>query len=545
MNKKKLFGILLPIIIAISIVVGMFIGRYYHVQKPDNQYIIYPRTDKLTNVINYISREYVDPVDKNQLTEKTIPKLLELLDPHSQYIPATEFAQVNEPLEGNFSGIGVQFNMLNDTLVVLKAIANGPSEKVGILSGDRIITVNNITVAGAKIPSDSIVKMLKGPQGTTVNVGISRNQVKDLLNFTITRDQIPLYSVDVAYMVTNSIGYIRISTFSRTTFEEFASAAAKLLGQGMQKMILDLRGNGGGLLNTAVNVADQFLGEGQLIVYTEGNSRNRENFRAAKGGLCKDVELVVLIDETSASASEILAGAIQDNDRGLVIGRRSFGKGLVQEQNMMSDGSAIRLTIARYYTPSGRSIQKPYNNGSEDYYNELSSRFDHGELLQRDSIIFSDSLKYTTAGGRTVYGGGGIMPDIFVPLDTSGYSNYFAEIRNRGLIYRFALEYSDKNRDKLNRLKSIEELLNFLDKQNVKKIFTNYAASNGVPLNKAGLQASKFIIETQLKAYIARNIFDNEGFYPVIEKIDNTLQVAIDELNKGINLKKDTLTITD
>jgi carboxyl-terminal processing protease len=371
MERKNLLRILLPVIVAVSIVGGMFIGRYFNSSPQyDNQYIIYPRTDKLTNIINYISKEYVDPINKDKFTEEAIPKVMELLDPHSAYIPASEFEQVNEPLEGNFSGIGVQFNMLNDTLVVLKAISNGPSEKVGIIAGDRIIIVDNDTVAGVKMPSDSIVKRLKGPQGTKVKVGVKRYSVKDLVFFTITRDQIPLYSVDVAYMVDSEIGYIRISKFSKTTFEEFNNAAAKLLGEGMQKLILDLRDNGGGLLNTAVNVADQFLDEGQLVVYTEGNARSREDFTAEKGGLCKGVELVVLIDETTASASEILAGAIQDNDRGMVIGRRSFGKGLVQEQNMLADGSAIRLTIARYYTPSGRCIQKSYKNGSEDYNND-------------------------------------------------------------------------------------------------------------------------------------------------------------------------------
>lgn len=536
MNKKQLSRIYLPIIVAVSIVGGMYIGRYYGVQQPDNQYIIYPRTDKLSNIINYISKEYVDKVDKDLLTEQTIPKILELLDPHSSYIPAKEFEQVNEPLEGNFSGIGVQFNMLNDTLIVLKAIANGPSEKVGILAGDRIILVDEDTVAGVKMSSDSIVRKLKGPQGTTVKVGIERNSVKDLLFFTITRDQIPLYSVDVAYMINNDIGYIRINQFSRTTFEEFTEAAAKLLGNGMQKLILDLRDNGGGLLSTAVDVVDQFLDDEQLIVYTEGNARDREDFTSVKGGICKDVELVVLIDETSASASEILAGAIQDNDRGLVIGRRSFGKGLVQEQNRLSDGSAIRLTIARYYTPSGRCIQKSYENGTEDYYNELATRYNHGELIQRDSIMFADSLKFKTSGGRIVYGGGGIMPDIFVPLDTVGYTNYFGEIRNRGLIYRFALEYSDKHRAQLSKMKSLDAAVSFLEKDNVFKQFTGFAVKNGVPLNKKESEISKQIIDVQLKAYIVRNIFDNEGFYPVIEKIDNTLQVAIGELEKGISL---------
>ncbi len=511
---------------------GMLIGRFYRDDKAESQYVIYPRTDKISNIISYISREYVDSVDRKEIVENTIPKILEELDPHSNYIPASDFQQMNEPLEGNFSGIGVQFNMLNDTLIVIKAIANGPSEKVGILPGDRFILVDGDSVAGVKIPSDSIVKKLKGPRGTLVNVGVQRKSVEDILFFDITRDQIPLYSVDVSYMINPETGYIRINKFARTTFEEFTSAAAKLLGRGMQKLILDLRGNGGGLLSTAVRVTDQFLDKDQLIVYTEGNSRQREEFRASKGGLCTGVDIVVLIDETSASASEILAGAIQDNDRGLVIGRRSFGKGLVQEQNMMSDGSAIRLTIARYYTPTGRCIQKPYSNGSDEYYHELSDRYFNGELYKLDSSIFDDSLRYTTPGGRFVYGGGGIMPDIFVPVDTSDVTDYLMKIRNRGLIYRFALEYSDEHRNNLSSFKSLDEMVRYLRTNKVLRQFSKFAAKNGVPENKSEIKASKMIIETQLNAYIVRNILDNEGFYPIIEKIDNTLQRAIKEISE-------------
>lgn len=535
MERRNLIKVLLPVIVALSIIAGMFINRFLQPQSP-SPYIIYPRTDKISTILNYIEKEYVDPVDKTKLIEQTIPKILEELDPHSQYIPASDFQTVNEPLEGNFSGIGVQFNMLNDTLIVIKAVANGPSEKVGILPGDRIVVVDGRTVAGVSLPSDSIVRMLKGPTGTKVEVGVSRRNVPELIPFTITRDQIPLYSVDVSYMVNKEIGYIRINAFSRTTFEEFTQATAELLGQGMQKMILDLRGNGGGLLPIAVQIIDQFLTEGQLIVYTEGNNRKRENFNASKGGLCKNLELVVLIDETSASASEIVAGAIQDNDRGLVIGRRSFGKGLVQEQNMLPDGSAVRLTIARYYTPSGRSIQKSYANGSKNYYNELSDRYYHGELIERDSISFSDTLKFTTKGGRTVFGGGGIMPDIFVPMDTSGVTDYLINIRNRGFIYSFSLEFTDKHRKELEACKTISELLTLLQKQNVLKQFNQYVIAEGIKIDKKQAQISSEIIETQLFAYIARNIFDNKGYFPVIEKIDNTLLIAIDKLNKGIGL---------
>ncbi|MBN1180823.1 MAG: S41 family peptidase [Bacteroidales bacterium] len=531
MEPKQRLKVFLPLVVVISIITGMFIGRFYKSQD-SSKYVIYPRTDKITNIINYVSKEYVDPIDKNEVVENTIPKILESLDPHSQYIPASDFEQVNETLEGNFSGIGVQFNMLNDTLIVIKAVANGPSEKVGIIAGDRIITVNDRDVAGVKMPSDSIVRLLKGPKGTQVQVGVQRKGIDDILLFDITRDNIPLYSVDVAYMVNSEIGYIRLNKFSRTTFEEFTEATAELLGTGMSKMILDLRGNGGGVLPAAVRIIDQFLDEGQLIVYTEGNARKREEFRASKGGLCQGIEVAILIDETSASASEIVAGGIQDNDRGLVIGRRSFGKGLVQEQNMLPDGSAIRLTIARYYTPTGRCIQKSYKNGLEDYYNELSDRYYHGEFLELDSINFSDSLKYTTPGGRTVYGGGGIMPDIFVPLDTSGVTDYLVDIRNRGLIYRFSLEYTDEDREKLSSFTSIDDLVSYLESKNLLKRMTSFASENGVKYNAEQYNISKEILETQLYAYIARNIFDNKGYFPIIEKIDHTLQVAIEELEK-------------
>jgi carboxyl-terminal processing protease len=441
---------------------------------------------------------------------------------------------VNEPLEGNFSGIGVQFNMLNDTLVVIKTIANGPSEKVGILAGDRILMVDGDTMAGKNISSDSIVSRLKGPKGTNVNVGVERQNVESLIYFDIIRDDIPLYSMDIAYMVRPNIGYIKLNKFSRTTFEEFSEGAVKLLGQGMTQLILDLRGNGGGYLDAAVRIADQFLEQGQLIVYTEGNARQREEFRASKGGLCKDVEIVILIDEGSASASEILAGAIQDNDRGTIIGRRSFGKGLVQEQNMLNDGSAIRLTIARYYTPTGRSIQKPYENGSEfDYYHELSDRYLNGEYSEKDSIKFNDSLKYTTPGGKVVYGGGGIMPDIFVPIDTSGVTNYLVDVRNRGLIYRFSLQYTDDHRKELQNFSTIEQINDFLIRKGTFKAFIRFAEKNNVPANRIEIKTSEEILKTQIHAYIIRNILDDEGFYPSIENIDITLLKAIDVLNSS------------
>ncbi len=521
--------IITPALFALAIIAGIMIGRYYKTLHRDNMFYIYPRADKLTNVTNYITQEYVDPIDKDALVEKTIPKILAELDPHSQYLPASELESVSEPLEGNFSGIGVQFNMLNDTLVIIKTIANGPSEKMGILAGDRILVVDGDTVAGKNIPSDSIVKKLKGPKGTQVRVGILRYQIPDLLYFDITRDNIPLYSMDIAYMIRPGVGYIRLNNFSRTTFEEFSEGAIKLFGQGMQSMILDLRSNGGGYLDPAVRIADQFLDGGQLIVYTQGNARPRQEYRASKGGICKDINVIVLIDEGSASASEILAGALQDNDRGTIVGRRSFGKGLVQEQNVFSDGSAIRLTIARYYTPTGRCIQKPYENGhDEDYYRELTDRYLHGEFSEADSIHFNDSLKYITPGGRIVYGGGGIMPDVFIPIDTNGVTNYLVNVRNRGLVYRYALQFTEQNRKELEKTTNLQEINSYLDKNKAFEQFISYAAQNNVPSNKKEIAISKEVLKTQLYAYIIRNIFDNQGYYPAIEKIDNTLLKAIE-----------------
>ncbi len=533
-RKYQIRVIITPIFFALAIVLGILIGRFYKSTHSNNLIHIYPHTDKISKVINYIENDYVDPIDKEKLEEITIPIILSELDPHSQYVPASYLMEVNESLEGNFSGIGIQFNMLNDTLIVLKTIANGPSEKVGILAGDRILVVDGDTLAGKKISSDSIVSKLKGPRGTQVNVGIQRQNVKTLLYFDIKRDNIPLYSMDIAYMVRPGIGYIRLNKFSRTTFEEFSDGVIKLLGEGMTKLIFDLRGNGGGYLDAAVHIADQFLNEGQLIVYTEGKARQRQEYTASKGGLCKGVEVAVLIDEGSASASEILAGAIQDNDRGTVIGRRSFGKGLVQEQKVFPDGSAIRLTIARYYTPTGRCIQKPYKNGeNEEYYMDLSNRYAHGEFIEKDSIKFADTLKYVTPGGKILYGGGGIMPDIFVPIDTSGVTNYLMNVRNRGLIYRFSLEYTDIHRKILEKFYSLKDFYNYLDEDKVFGKFIAFATENDVKSNASEIKISIEILKTQLYAYIIRNILDNEGFYPAIENIDNTLHKAIDVLASG------------
>lgn len=526
--KNKGITLYLPIIIAVSMVFGIIIGRFFSGTNAENKFIIIPKANKLDNVLNYIENEYVDEVSKADIIERTIPKILEDLDPHSQYIPAVEVQRVNEPLEGNFSGIGIQFNMLNDTLVVIQTIANGPSQKVGIMAGDRIIKVNGVTVAGRKIPSDSIVGQLRGPRGTQVNVAVNRRKVKELLSFDIIRDNIPLYSVDVAYMIKDGIGFLKLNKFSATTEEEFIEAVNKLRSEGMKKLILDLRENGGGFMNAAVFIADQFLNGNEMIVYTQGKAREKQEFSSNPGGLCTDLDIAVLIDESSASASEILAGAIQDNDRGQIIGRRSFGKGLVQEQKPLADGSAVRLTIARYYTPTGRSIQRPYSQNVDDYYGDLNIRYLHGEMESADSNKFADSLKFITPGGKTVYGGGGIMPDIFVPIDTLGISDYFIDVRNQGLIYRFSLNYADENRNTLSRLNSADEFVKVLEKQNVLRKFIAFAAKEGIKEVPRDIKTSERILKTQLYAYVARNFLNDDGFYPIIQDIDNTLLKAVE-----------------
>jgi len=532
-NKFKKISVYLPLIISIALVFGILIGLNVsrHQQLGGGGLLLYPKSDKLNNVLKYIEEEYVDTVSPAKLTDETIITLLKGLDPHSIYISADEIQTVNEPLEGNFSGIGVQFNIMNDTVVVINTIPNGPSALIGILPGDRIVKVDSIVVAGVKMNSEDIVKKLKGPEGTFVKVTIKRLSSKRDLIYDIKRNKIPLYSIDISYMLNDQTGYIKISQFARTTIEEFYAAVEKLKSKGMKKLVIDLRGNGGGFLDAAINLADQFLNVGDLIVYTKGRSKPREDFKATARGTCKDIELAVLIDEYSASASEIFAGAIQDNDRGLIIGRRSFGKGLVQEQAMLSDGSAIRLTIARYYTPTGRCIQKPYNHGEVDYFKDLNYRYLHGELENRDSIHLNDSLKYKTPKGKTVYGGGGIMPDVFVPFDTSGFSKFYFEVRDMNLIYKFSFNYSDLNRPTLKAISNLGALYDYLEKEKIFEKFIDYCNKQGIHANNKELKISGKIIKTQVEAYIARNFFDNEGFYPIIREIDNTLDKAVEVLS--------------
>ena len=524
-NKKQ--NLYLPILLSLVLTLGLLIGiKLPHPQQPSGV-VIYPKGNKLDQILTYIVQDYVDSVNINSLENSAIPAILKNLDPHTVYIPAKEVAQVNEPLRGNFDGIGISFNMPDDTIIVISVIHGGPSERIGIKAGDRIIKINDSLVAGQHINQNDIVKMLKGPRGTKVSVSILRKDVPELLQFDITRDKIPLKSVDIAYMINDSIGYIKLSKFARTTAKEIEMALSSLENQGMKKLIFDLRSNGGGYLDAAIHVADQFLPKGKLIVYTMGRNHQKEMVYAKNDGLFMTGDLVVLIDEWTASASEIVAGALQDNDRGTLIGRRSFGKGLVQEPFILRDGSVLRLTVARYYTPTGRCIQKPYNKGIEEYYNDINERYIKGEFEYADSIHFPDSLKYTTPRGKTVYGGGGIMPEIFVPMDTTGITKYFLKVRNKGLIYLFALHYTDQHRDKLNTFKTAKALNSYLDQQSLLPAFIRYAKQKKIMPVKKDINISKNLLTTQIKAYIGRDILDDAGFYPIIRNIDTTLKRAI------------------
>lgn len=534
--KNSLRQVVLPLVLAAVLAGGVFIGKTFSSPgdvSPGSRLFIYPQTNKIDAVLRLIEEQYVDTVDKVELTESLIPEILKNLDPHTVYIPAEDVKEANQELEGNFGGIGVQFSIQNDTVMVISVVPGGPSEKVGIIPGDRIIAVNDSVIAGKGIDSDEVVGMLRGELGTKVKVGILRRDRKGLLDFEITRGSIPVTSVEVGYMITDSIGYVKVSRFARNTYQEFLTALARLKAYNCQNLIVDLRGNSGGYLDIAISMINEFLPKGSLIVYTEGKASPRQDVYANGLGSCKDMRLTVLIDEFSASASEIFAGAIQDNDRGLIVGRRSFGKGLVQQPFNLPDGSSIRLTVARYYTPSGRGIQKPYTNGVEDYHRDIIARFQHGEFFERDSIEFDTSLEFYTVNGRKVFGGGGVMPDVFVPRDTSGFSDYYFKIRDRALMYQFALKYSDDNRIQLQRFETVEALEHHLDKENVLARLIKYAADNGIMYDEKGFRQSKNLMGTELKAYIARNILDNMGFYPIIAQVDEILKVAVSEIQAG------------
>ena len=495
--------------------------------------------DKMLNTLFAIRTHYVDPINIDTLYEKAIPALLSELDPHSEYIPAKMFNKVNESLEGEFDGIGIVFNAMTDTITVLNVIPQGPSDKAGVRAGDRIMLIDNKPVAGQKIPQDSMVRLMRGPRGSKVKLSVKRNSLDKLVDITITRAAIEMHSVEAAFMLDRNekIGFIRLSQFSRTSYEEVRKALDRLRDEGMRSVIIDLRGNGGGFLDQVVKIVNEFMPQGKLIVYTEDRYGQRVNEFSNGLGRYADTEIVVLVDEFSASSSEILAGAVQDNDRGLVIGRRTFGKGLVQAQVPFSDGSAMRLTVARYYTPTGRSIQKPYVNGDEKSYQmDLINRINHHELFSADSIHFDNSMKFTTPGGRTVYGGGGIMPDIFIPIDTLYTSAYYNKVWDSNVLYRYTIDFTDRHRKEVDAITTLEELDALLASENLVEEFVKYAERNGVERDAEGLAKSRRVIEAQIRAYIGRNTMGDEaGFYYNIFPIDDALQRAVKEINKSKN----------
>ena len=544
-NFSKVKGVtkhlLRTIVLLLILFVGWFAGVYSGKQLTSNQVRIHlssptAQNDKLARVLSMIESDYVDSISRDSLAELAIPAILHKLDPHSVYLPPQQFEEAEEPLRGEFDGIGIVFNMATDTVIVLNVIPSGPSRKAGIQGGDRIIKVNDTLIAGQKMPQVSVMKRLRGPRGTQVKLSIERKDINGLVDIIVTRDAIPLHSVEASLMLTENIGFIKLSQFSRTSYAEIKKALSSLRAQGMQSLIFDLRGNSGGFLDQAILIANEFLPAGSLIVYTEDrNGKQLRQYSDGRGG-STNLKMAVLIDEASASSSEILAGALQDNDRGSIIGRRSFGKGLVQSQTQFEDGSALRLTIARYYTPTGRSIQKPYTAGEgESYEYDLINRFKRNEFFSADSIHFADSLRYTTPKGKIVYGGGGIMPDIFVPLDTINVTKYFSEVAGRNIIYRYTIEYADRHRKALENAKSITELKALLDSdKSLFSDFVRYAEKQGVKPNWREINRSRKIMEAQLRAYISRNSnLEDNAFYYFIQPIDRIVQRAIEELEKN------------
>ena len=505
-----------------------WVGTLQAQEKKNNRTIL----QKLTIAEYAIANLYVDETDENKLVESAIMGMLKELDPHSTYSNAEEVKKMNEPLQGNFDGIGIQFNMMEDTLLVIQPVSGGPSEKVGIRAGDRIVYVNDTLIAGVKMSTEDIMRRLKGPKGTKVNLQIVRRGVDELLPFVVVRDKIPVHSLDASYMITPQIGYIKINRFGATTHEEFMNALASLKGQGMKDLILDLQGNGGGYLNAAIDIANEFLGQGELIVYTEGRRNPRHEFVAKGDGKHQHGKLVVLVDEFSASASEIVSGAVQDWDRGAVVGRRTFGKGLVQRPVELPDGSMIRLTVARYYTPAGRCIQKPYES-VEKYNADLIERYNRGEMMSADSIHFPDSLMCKTLKeGRTVYGGGGIMPDYFIPVDTTLFTPYHRQLINKNVIQKVHFQLIDTYREKWK--KDYQDYALFCKKFNLSdsmmKQLIAEGKKEGVTFHEEQYKKSEPLIKLQLKALIARDLWDMNEYYHTINAINESVKKAIELL---------------
>ena len=531
-NKNRF----IPLIIAVSVILGIFIGNFYSKrQSPGGQVGVFKLgSNKINALLRVVEEQYVDSVDIDEIIEEALPNILGELDPHSTYIPAKDLEAVNSELEASFSGIGVAFTIQQDTIHINSVIQGGPSEKVGILPGDRIVTVDDSLFVGKELTNDRAMRTLKGPKGTEVKVGIKRRSEEKLIDFLIVRDDIPQNTIDAAYLINDTWGYIQMTKFGKTTHIELLSAIAKLNHLKSKGLIIDLRGNSGGFMEPAIRAANEFLEQGRLIVYADGRRFPRIDEFADGTGSCQRVPVVVLVDEGSASASEIFAGAIQDNDRGYVVGRRTFGKGLVQQPIGFNDGSGIRLTVARYFTPSGRSIQRPYQNGKDmEYQLDLLSRYQHGEFFSRDSIKQDESEIYYTTKGRSVYGGGGIMPDIFVPQDTLGSSSYLMEVLKNRLTIEYSFQYSDKNRETLSKFKKYDEIVNYLNKQQVLHQFIAFADEKGVKRRNILIQRSHKLLEKNLYGNIIYNILGSEEFVKFFNLDDPTVNKAIEILESG------------
>ena len=535
--KKKNYGyILLPLFLSLGIIGGLFIGRYSSEQR------LSPGEEKLRTVLGMIQEQYVDPINIDSLINESIPDLLASLDPHSAYIPAESLTIANDDLEGSFGGIGVAFQVLNDTVTVVEVITGGPAEKVGILPGDLILEANGKKLTGEKISSEEVFKTLRGKEGTQVKTLVKRRSAKTPLTFDIVRGQIPSNSVDAAYMLTDDTGYVKVSKFARTTYSEFYTALTRLQTEGAKKYIVDLRGNSGGFMDQAIYMANEFLPAGRGIVFTKGRIAENQTVATSDGtGQFQNVPLTVITNEFSASASEIFAGALEDNDRGLVIGRRTFGKGLVQNQLSLPDSSAVRLTVARYYTPSGRCIQKEYKRGKDGKYEmDIADRYTHGEFYSRDSIKLDKSKLFRTVNGREVYGGGGIMPDVFVPEDTTGYTSYYLEAVNKGLINTFAQYMADSYRPMM-KDKSVESMMRILPRDNtLLQNFVSYAANKGLPARWYYINQSRSLLLNQIKGVIARDLVGYEGLIKILNQEDKTVSEALRLLEQGqspVNIK--------
>ena len=537
---------LLPTFTVVAVVLGMLIGMSLS-QKANAQRIVFQNgslqieQSKVDRLLQLMESAYVDEINVDSITDEVMAELVQKLDPHSAYIPKEDLEMVNSELAGSFSGIGVQFTIQQDTVRIVAVIAGGPSEGVGVLAGDKIVSVDDSTFVGKKTNNEKVMRTLRGEKGTQVKLGVLRAGSPDVLYFTITRGDIPVTSVDAKFIIEPSavrsqksekIGFVRVNKFGETTYREFLTALAELKAKGADRYIVDLRENSGGYMDQAIRMANEFLQRGEKIVYSEGRAYPRYEAKADGSGRFKDVPLVVLIDDFSASASEIFSGAMQDNDRATIIGRRSFGKGLVQQQMPFDDGSAVRLTVARYYTPSGRCIQKPYTLGDQkDYEKDLADRWEQGEFYSADSIHFSDTTTYRTKKGRIVHGGGGIMPDVFVGRDTTLNTPYYNKCVNLAITYQFAYAYTDQHRKELSKFKDWQALEKYLNKQNVLRDFVAFAKEKDIAPNEEQIQKSKPLLTRLLNAYIVRNILGDEGFFPLFERDDEITKKAVEVLS--------------